>query len=496
MLFHTLIFIYLFLPVTLFFVYISRKSLRNIILFIASLVFSAWFQVSLSLVLIGSITLNYFAGIAIDRASDDKRRRILFLVAVFLNLFLLALFKYLSFLSSAVSDLLSLTGINPFVVKEFGMPLGISFYTFKALSYLISVKRKEAPAQRNYIDLAVYISIFPQLVAGPIDRYRTLSPQLSDPSCSFEKFSSGIKRFALGLAKKVIIATPLALVADKIFDSPISQMNAPVAWFGAICYTLQIYYDFAGYTDMAIGVGKMFGLEFTENFNFPYNARSVREFWKRWHITLSTWLRDYLFLPLAYARSKKMLKEKYLHMKTDNWVYVYATIITFLLCGLWHGAAWTFVIWGLLHGVMMSIEQLGFGKILKKAFKPIQHVYLLFFLVLSWVLFRSASIQDAIHYLGAMFGGGGQPEDLSLVIKYFDIQTILVLIIGIAGSTRFFQYIIDYISSLMINRSPIIRTTSTHVYYLSGIIFMILVLALSTVFIIAGTSIPFIYFKF
>jgi alginate O-acetyltransferase complex protein AlgI len=389
MFFHSLLFIYLFLPVTLFFFYISRKSLRNIILLIASLIFSGWFQVYLSLVLVGSISLNYFAGIAIERASDEKRKRIFFVLAIIANLVLLGLFKYLSFLGNTLSDLISMAGLDPFVIKEFGMPLGISFYTFKALSYLISVKRKEVQAQKSYIDLAVYIAIFPQLIAGPIDRYRNLAPQLSDPSTSFERFSSGIKRFVLGLAKKVILANSLALVADKIFSSPVAQLNAPIAWLGAVCYMFQIYYDFAGYTDMAIGTGKMFGLEFAENFNFPYSARSVKDFWKRWHITLSTWLRDYLFLPLAFARSKKMSKEKYLHLKTDNWIYLYATIITFLLCGLWHGAAWTFVIWGLFHGIMLVIEQFGFGKILKKAFWPLQHLYLLLFLVLSWVLFRS-----------------------------------------------------------------------------------------------------------
>jgi alginate O-acetyltransferase complex protein AlgI len=376
------------------------------------------------------------------------------------------------------------------------MPLGISFYTFKALSYLITVKRKEAPAQRNYVDLAVYIALFPQLVAGPIDRYRQLSSQLSDLSFSFERFSSGIKRFVLGLAKKVILASSLALVADKIFDSPVFQLNAPLAWLGAVCYMLQIYYDFSGYTDMAIGIGKMFGLEFSENFNFPYKARSVKDFWKRWHITLSTWLRDYLFLPLAFARSKKMIKDQYLHMKTDNWIYLYATVITFLVCGLWHGAAWTFVIWGLFHGVMLVIEQWGFGKILKKAFLPLQHLYLIIFLALSWVIFRSPTFLDAVHYIGAMFGAGGQPENLALAGEYMNNRTMFALLIGILGSTSFFDYLLKIFRSVMTNRIPVIRIAGTHIYSLSVIIVVLFFLALTTVFITAGTSIPFIYFKF
>jgi alginate O-acetyltransferase complex protein AlgI len=496
MLFHSLLFIYLFLPVTLFFFYISRKGLRNIILLLASLAFSGWFQISLTLVLVGSITLNYFAGIAIGHAATEKKKRFFFILAIVVNLVLLGLFKYLGFLGNTVSDLVSMAGLDPFVVKEFGMPLGISFYTFKALSYLISVKRQEVPAQKSYIDLALYIAIFPQLVAGPIDRYRNLAPQLADPSASFARFSSGVKRFVLGLVKKVIIATPLALAADRIFESPVAGLNAPLAWLGAICYTLQIYYDFAGYTDMALGVGKMFGLEFTENFNFPYTARSFRDFWKRWHISLSSWLRDYLFLPLAYARSKKMVKEKYLHLKTDNWIYLYATSITFLLCGLWHGAAWTFVIWGLFHGMMMIVEQFGFGKILKKSFRPLQHLYLLFFLVLTWVLFRSPSVRDAALYIGAMFGAGGQPENLSLVSEYLNIRTIFVLTIGILGATRFFDYLLIYFKSTMESNIGFVRAAGTHVYYISGIIFVLLTLAFTTVFILAGTSTPFIYFKF
>ena len=496
MLFHSLLFIYLFLPVTLFFYYISRKSLRNLILLLASLVFSGWFQISLTLVLVGSVTMNYLAGIAIERAAGEKQKRFLFILAVILNIGLLVLFKYLGFLGHTLSGLISMAGLNPFVIKEIAMPLGISFYTFKALSYLISVKRQETGAQKNYLRLAVYMALFPQLAAGPIDRYRALAPQLADPAASLERFSSGIRRFVLGLGKKVIIATPLALVADKIFGSPLVQINAPIAWLGAVCYMFQIYYDFSGYTDMAIGIGKMFGLEFAENFNFPYAARSVREFWKRWHITLSSWLRDYLFLPLAYARSKRMAKETYLTIKTDNWIYLYATTITFLLCGLWHGAAWTFVVWGLFHGCMMIIEQSGFGKILKKAYRPLQHLYLLLFLVLSWVIFRSPSLDDAFRYIGAMFGAGGMPENLSLVAVYLNNRTLFVLAVAILGSTRFFDSFLTLLKTSMESRTLILRSAGTHLYFIAGILFVMATLAISTIFIIAGTTMPFIYFKF
>ncbi len=496
MLFHSLLFIYLFLPLTLFFFYISRNNLRNIVLLIASLVFSGWFQIYLSFVLVGSIVLNYFAGIAIERAKDDKRKQLLFILTVVFNILLLGVFKYLSFLGGNLSDLISVLGFDPFVVKEFGMPLGISFYTFKALTYIISVKRGEVPAQRNFVDLAVYIAIFPQLIAGPIDRYRDLAPQLNAPATSFDRFSSGVKRFSLGLAKKMLLATPLAIVADKIFESPVSQLNAPLAWLGAVCYMLQIYYDFAGYTDMAIGTGKMFGLEFTENFNFPYTARSVRDFWKRWHISLSTWLRDYLFLPLAYARSKRMVKEEYLHLKTDHWVYMYATIITFLLCGFWHGAAWTFIVWGLLHGVAMVIEQFGFGKILKRSFLPLQHFYLLFFLTLSWVFFRAESLTDAFNYLGVMFGGGMRGEDFLLASEYLDFRTLTVLLVATAGATRLFDYLLRAFRSMGESSNAFIRITGVHLYYFAGIVFVIVTIVLTTIFILAGTSTPFIYFKF
>jgi alginate O-acetyltransferase complex protein AlgI len=496
MFFHSLLYIYCFLPVTLLLYYFCRERLRNIILFFASLIFSSWFQVSLTFVLIASITLNYFAGIAIERASTEIKRRSFFVLAVIVNLALLGIFKYLVFISVTLSEILSLVGMSPFIIKEFGVPLGISFYTFKGISYLISVKRRENSAQKQYINLAVYLAIFPEFIAGPIDRYGNLAPQLINPACSLERFTSGIKRFAIGLAKKVIIATPLAMVADKIFGSPVNQLTVTTAWLGAICYTLQIYYDFAGYTDMAIGTGKMFGLTFAENFNFPYVALSVRDFWRRWHMTLSSWLRDYLFLPLAYARSKKMVREKYFHFKTERWIYIYATLITFLLCGLWHGAAWTFIVWGLLHGVMLVAEQSGLGKILKRTYKPVQHFYLIFFLIISWIFFRSPSVRDAICFLGLMFGSGVMSEDFTLVTGYLDIHTTLVLCISILGATPFFAKLLEFVKSFMKSRIMVVRATVTHLYYFSEILLVLLMFVLSTIFIIAGTTVPFIYFKF
>ncbi len=496
MFFQSLLFLQLFLPVTLFFYYISRENYRKPILLCASLIFVAWFNVSLTVVIIGSILFNYLAGIAIGKAVNERKRTTLFSFALAINIAMLFVFKYFGFLGENVSELISIFGIKPFIITHFALPVGISFYTFKAISYLISVKRHETPPQRSFANLALYISLFPQLVAGPIDRYKNLAPQLSKPSPSIDLFSSGVGLFVKGLAKKVLIASTFAIQADTIFNAPVDQLNSPLAWLGAVFYTLQIYYDFSGYTDMAIGIGKMLGLQFAINFNLPYTARTVGDFWKRWHITLSTWLRDYLFLPLAYNRSKKMKKERYLNIRTDQWIYLYATLITFILCGLWHGAEWTFILWGLAHGLILVVEQFGLRKFLKRSYKPVQHFYLLIFIVLTWVLFRSPSIRDAFLYIGAMFGASGQSENFSLAAEYLDIRTLIMLSIGIPGAFGFFSSVKSVVQAWLGLQNSGIASFGFHSWQIFRILTMMLVLILSIMFIVAETNMPFIYFKF
>ncbi|MEI6899036.1 MAG: MBOAT family O-acyltransferase [Bacteroidota bacterium] len=496
MFFHDLIFIFLFLPLSVFLYYISGKTARKYTLLLVSVIFTAWFNIYLTAVLFGSAVVNYFAAKAMKHSSSASRERVLFITTITFNLLLLSAFKYFGFFSGLLNQLFSIAENGRPLIKTWVIPVGISFYTFRSISYLISVKRGEVKAERSFINLAVYISLFPQLIAGPIDRYRNLISQIINPSVSVDQFSSGIRRFIIGLAKKVLIATPLAMVADGIFATPVGQLNAPLAWLGAIAYTLQIFYDFSGYTDMAIGIGKMIGMEFSENFNFPYIATSVKDFWKRWHITLSSWLRDYLFLPLAYARSKKMEKERYFHLKTDHWIYIYATIITFLICGFWHGAAWTFILWGFLHGIMLVLEQLGLGKWLKRSFRPLQHLYLLFFLLFSWVLFRSPSIPDAIHFAGVMMGAGEQIGPNSSVAEYLDLRTIVVLIIAILLATPVFEKIGGSFKGIINKNSGLVKQAGMNLYNSLGLIFLLILFAFSVMTIISGTSTPFIYFKF
>ena len=496
MFFHDLIFIFLFLPVFLFLYYLSGKALRKYFLLLASVIFAAWFNIYLTIVLFGSVLLNFFAAKAMDHSFKTSRKNNLFIITILFNLLLLAAFKYFGFLAGMFFDLFSWAGVGKFEMKRWVIPVGISFYTFRSISYLVSVKRGEVKPERSFVNLAVYISLFPQLIAGPIDRYRNLISQIINPSLTVDRFSSGVKRFIIGLGKKVLIATPLAMVADGIFATPVDQLNAPLAWLGAVAYTLQIYYDFSGYTDMAIGVGKLMGMDCSENFNFPYVATSVKDFWKRWHITLSSWLRDYLFLPLAFNRSRKMSENQYFHLKTDHWIYIYATVITFLLCGFWHGAAWTFILWGFLHGMMLVFEQLGLGKWLKRRFRLLQHLYLLFFLIFSWVLFRSPSIPDAVHFAGVMIGAGVQNGSNPSVNEYLDLRTILVLIIAIFAATPLFDKISGSFNGIMKRNPNFVTQGAMNLYYSAGLIFLLILFAYSVMTVISGTSTPFIYFKF
>lgn len=503
MLFNSLIFLYLFLPVCLLVVFLLPRmfgrysqKVSNLMLLLFSLLFYAWGGVSYLAVLAGSILVNYLTGLAIGSAKSISTRKRWFILGVILNILLLVIFKYSLFIVNNINLLGEVVGINPVVINEIILPLGISFYTFKGISYLISVKREESPAQRNIISLALYVSVFPELIAGPIDRYRYLELQIRERTTSFSQFSSGVQRFCLGLFKKVIISTPLAYVADHIINNPAENLSTPLAWLGAISYLLQIYYDFSGYTDMAIGIGRMLGFEFSENFNFPYISRSVREFWKRWHITLSTWLRDYLFLPIAYSTSRKLTRERYVGIRVDKLIYIYATMITFLLCGFWHGAAWNFVVWGALHGIMLSLEHTPFGKWLGRTWKPVQHLYLIVFLMTSLIFFRTDSLPEAFGYLGVMFGIGGEPIVWSKFLEFFDLEFIFIGSIAALGATPFFQFFVGKCQSVSIKADGTIRRWWVTSYTIISLVVILLVLLLSTMTMISQTNTPFIYFKF
>ena len=496
MLFNSLIFIYLFLPLSLLVYYLTNNSYKNLVLLLSSWVFFAWGGISYSSLLIASTLINYFTGIWIGNSQHKKKRRGILIAGVLLNLLPLILFKYTGFFTETMNVLTSVFRIKAVTVAHFILPLGISFYSFKAISYLMSVYRNECSPQKNYIDLALFISIFPEVIAGPIDRYRSLEPQLKVREYSFELMASGIRRFALGLGKKVLIANTLAIAVDEIFLRPPDTLSLPVAWLGAITYSLQIYFDFSGYTDMAIGLGRMFGFTFMENFNLPYISKNVKEFWQRWHISLSNWLRDYLYLPLAYSTSRKLKEYSYLGIRADYIIYIIATMVTFTVCGFWHGAAWGFIVWGALHGIFLVFEQLGLRKFLKHRMPFIQHLYLLIFITLSWVVFRSPNLGYAFQYVGVMLGIHGAPANWTALGEYFNPGFLIALIFAVAGSASLLQRLSKLSVKAFAIENKAFRGLSVNFFELSAILIVLVMLLLSSLFILAGTNNSFIYFQF
>lgn len=496
MLFNSLIFIYLFLPVTILLSIIVPARFRNHLLLLASLVFYSWGGIPYLMVLVGSILLNYTTGLFMKFAKNPGRRNKLFIAAIVLNLLLLGVFKYTNFTVNNVNVLTGLFGLDPFYINNIVLPLGISFYTFKAITFLVSIKDDTSVQGFNLVDFALYLSLFPQVIAGPIDRYQTLMPQIQNRTISFQKMASGIRKFTLGLFKKVIISSPLAYVADQIFSMPADQLSTPLVWLGAVSYTLQVYYDFSGYTDMAIGLGRFFGFEFSENFNFPYISRSIREFWQRWHITLSTWLRDFLFQPLAYSSYKNMKRASYFGFSKGTASYIYATLITFLLCGLWHGAAWTFIFWGLMHGLLLSLEKAAFGKWMDKTYRPLGHIYFILSMLLTFVIFRSSTLSQAFGILGIMFGFGGTETCWPGMLEYIDRRFILILLLAISGSTPVFANFYKTINTKLKHQKPEENIFIKYGFSMLMILGIFFVLILSTMNMVSDTNNSFIYFNF
>jgi alginate O-acetyltransferase complex protein AlgI len=496
MLFSSLVFLYQFLPVALLLYFLIRGQFRLPLLLLLSLFFSFWAGPSYVAVLAASILVNYLFGLWTGRCEQPGRRKLFFILGIISNLALLVAFKYLAFLVANLNFLTGIFGAAPVVVHKIVLPLGISFYTFKGMSYLISVNRKEVPVQRNILRMGVYISFFPQMSAGPIMRYRDFEPQFDRQEYTLENFRAGIERFILGLGKKVLIASPLAALTTQVGEIPYAHLNAPLAWLGIIFYTLQLYYDFSGYTDMAIGIGRMFGFQTPENFDLPFISKSLREFWRRWHITLSNWFRDYLFLPIAFSYSRKLKKERYGGLRTDRIIYLIATSATFLLCGLWHGAAWTFIAWGSFHGLMLILENLGLGKILKKLPSFVQHFYLLFFLLISFVFFRADSFQDAFRYLGILFGAGHESFTFLQLADYANAGDILVMVLAVGGCLPLFRKIFEWLSRAGKPEMSHQGFLAVLLPNLSALILLLAVLFLSTVFLSGQAIQSFIYFKF
>jgi alginate O-acetyltransferase complex protein AlgI len=369
-------------------------------------------------------------------------------------------------------------GLPEIVLAPVHLPIGISFFTFQAMSYIIDIYRGTNPAQRNPVDLALYISLFPQLVAGPIVRYHDIAKQIGNREITAEDFSTGSRRFIAGFAKKMIIANPLGEIADTIFALPASDISPEIAWLGIICYTLQIYFDFSGYSDMAIGLGRMFGFKFLENFNYPYIALSIQEFWRRWHISLSNWFRDYLYIPLGGNR-------------VSNFRVYFNLVTVFVLCGLWHGASWNFLIWGLIHGAFLVIEKLGLGRLLDYAPRFVRHFYVLLVVILAWVFFRVETLPDAVTFLQAMFDLSGNEKMHSDIGVHYNDSVIFAVIIGCLLSTPVLRYLSDklLVKLRRISGMKLILDASTIACYVS-------VFYLAITYLAAGTYNPFIYFRF
>ena len=470
MLFASTVFIFEFLPAVLLLYYVVLRKFRtgqNILLLVASLLFYAWGEPKYVLIMILSIIVNYLFGLLVDkfRSSKAKSRLVIALTVVF-NLGVLYIFKYLMF---TIENINSIAGLH-LSVPNIVLPIGISFFTFQAMSYVIDVYREKGEAQKNPLNVGLYISFFPQLIAGPIVRYETVAYQIKHRKESFDKFSEGVCRFIIGLAKKVLLANTMAVVADYAFDMPNSELTVVMAWVGAIAYTFQIFFDFGGYSDMAIGLGKMFGFEFLKNFDYPYISLSVSEFWRRWHMSLGTWFRDYVYFPLGGSRVKSKAR------------LVFNLFVVWSLTGIWHGANWTFLCWGLMYFVLLTIEKLvGWEKKYPDKMKLLRRIYTLFFVVMGWVLFRAESIGDGGAYFATMFGGGNLIDDTTV---YYALNYIVYFVIAILVSTPIFKKL-----SLKANgNNPAIVAVST-----VGLCILLLV---SVSYIVKGAYNPFIYFNF
>ncbi len=491
MVFSSIVFLCIFLPVMVIGYYVLPQKCRNLFLLLGSLFFYAWGEPVYIFLMIASIVGNYSFGMLIYAAAKrseqdhDRMRKIALVFAVAFNLGILIYFKYFNLLAQTAEDLLN----RQWTLQEVALPIGISFYTFQGMSYVIDVYRQEGRigedgprtslVQKNFINLALYISMFPQLIAGPIVRYTDIRNELKERKISAEDFGAGAERFIVGLAKKVLLANTIGEAADRIFSGEIAYMGCGVAWVGAVCYALQIFYDFSGYSDMAIGLGRIFGFHFMENFNYPYISRSITEFWRRWHISLSTWFRDYLYIPLGGNRKGNV----YLHL-----------LIVFLATGIWHGAAWGFLLWGLWHGLFMLLERADrkHGR-LEKIPSFFRWLYTMLIVLFGWVLFKLEELPAAIAYIGKMFHIGiGSYTDFG-VRYYLNNRILFFLIMALIAAVPWAQ-VLPRRLACRISAFTLAGAGSA-----AGIIrrvLLLLLLIVSLLFVVNNTYNPFIYFRF
>ena len=475
MLFNSMIFLWIFLPIVLVgnfmlskipFSSISKRyRAKNIFLLISSLLFYSWGGLYYLLIMISTIIIDYVGGYLLG-ISKKRYRKIILIITIIINISVLFYFKYFNLLMSCLHS------INKgFDFKEVVLPIGISFFTFQAMSYVIDVYWEKVSCQKNFITFALYVSLFPQLIAGPIVQYKDVEQQLHSRTENYSVFLEGQKRFCYGLAKKVIIANTMAKVADEIWALDISKIGYQIAWLGIISYTLQIYFDFSGYSDMAIGIGKMLGFQFKENFNYPYISGSIKEFWRRWHISLSSWFKDYIYIPLGGSRK-------------GNIRTLINLFIVFLLTGIWHGANFTFWIWGIYYGIILIIEKLFWGKLLdKNPVKPLNWLYSILVIMIGWIFFRSDDLSQAFVYISQLFAPVNSTYN---ILSYISIGYLIALFIAIMFS--------GLLQMLFMESYKKIKDDTVIVFIDYSIQIVLIIICIRM--IVSGTYNAFIYFQF
>jgi alginate O-acetyltransferase complex protein AlgI len=478
MVFASPIFLFLFLPLVLAGYFAVPRRGGNAVLLVASVAFYVWGEGAYVALVLASVGFNWVLGRKIGDAADPARRRRWLALAISGNLALLTVFKYANFFVANLNLALGAFGGSTFALAAIPLPLGISFFTFHSISYVVDIYRRNASAQRRVAGFAVYILLFPQLIAGPIIRYKDIAAQIAQRGRHCADFAEGVRRFIIGLGKKVLVANTLGGVADGVFGIAPHELNTPVAWLGLLCYTLQIYFDFSGYSDMAIGLMRMFGFRVLENFNYPYISQSIREFWRRWHISLSNFFRDYLYIPLGGNQRGK--------------ARAYANlVIVFLLCGLWHGASWTFIVWGIWHGVFLVLEHAGLGGVLDRTWRPLRHTYALVAVVAGWVLFRCDTLAHAGAFYAALAGGGAPAQLKYPLPMYLDPLVATTLAVAMIGSMP-----IGRAMAAAIDRGAAAHRVLTAAAPVIEWLWLAAVLIASCAYLAAGTYNPFIYFRF
>lgn len=465
MLFTSISFLYYFLPASIIIYFITPKKYKNIILLIASLLFYFYGEPKYVFLMILEIIIAYIGAILIDKYKNQSKN--ILIITLFIHVFLLIIFKYTDFIIQTINDI-SNANIK---LLNIALPIGISFYTFQIISYIIDVYNGKVKVQKNIIKLATYVSLFPQLVAGPIVRYQTVEKELDNRVHSFNNFAYGIRRFSVGLAKKVLIANALGELCSKAPAT--SEETVVFFWIFGISYMLQLYFDFSAYSDMAIGLGRIFGFHFPENFNYPYISKSITEFWRRWHISLSTWFKDYVYIPLGGNR-------------VSRYKQIRNILIVWLLTGIWHGANWTFLIWGLLFGIILIIEKIFLNKFMEKLPSFIRRIYVLFIVMILFIIFSSDNMSVALSNIKGLFGMNGEAFINDYTLHYLK-SYLPVLIIALFGATPFIKILIDklrknkYINSIINILEPIL---------------IVMILVVVTSYLIDNSYNPFLYFRF